>query len=211
MHRTALWVQFVLVPALGPFGLFVAAILDSLFFLPELNDILVVSWSAAHPETAWVPVTMTTLGSLTGCSLIWWIGRRGGEPFLEKRFGAARVERTRDTFERWDLLALVVPALLPPPVPFKIFVLSAGVFGVSFRRFAVTVGAARALRYTAWSLMGVFYGEEALAALRGLDAWFGRRGFPVLVAAGALAAAALALQYRRRRLRAAQDARQTLL
>jgi membrane protein YqaA with SNARE-associated domain len=211
MHRAALWAQFVLVPALGPFGLFVAAFLDSFLFLPELNDILVVSWSAAHPETAWVPVTMTTLGSLAGCSLIWWIGRRGGEPLLEKRFGVARLERTRAAFERWDLFALAVPAVLPPPVPFKIFVLSAGVFGVSYRRFAVSVGLARAVRYTAWSLMGIFYGEDAVTALKGVDAWFGREGFPVLVGSLGLAAASLALYYHRRRFRDAQDAQQTLL
>src|SRR3989442_1237036 len=136
MEKIVLWVQNVLLPTLGPAGLFVVAFFDSSFLsLPEINDILVVTSCSLNPRSAWIPITLATLGSLAGCSVLWEIGRRGGEPLLERRFGKARVARTRVAFERWDLLALIVPALLPPPMPFKIFVLSAGVFGVPWRRF----------------------------------------------------------------------------
>src|SRR5262249_26137643 len=166
MHKVVLWIQTVLLPALGPSGLFFVAFCDSSFLsLPEINDILVVTSSSHNPATAWIPIAMATLGSLAGCSTLWVIGRRGGEPLLERRFGKAQVARTRAAFERWDVLALGIPAILPPPMPFKIFVLSAGVFGVPWRRFALTLILARGLRYVFWGLLGIFYGDEALDML----------------------------------------------
>lgn len=202
MHSLAVWIETVLVPFLGPPGLFIAALLDAFLFLPEINDILVISWSAARPQTAWLSVAMVTLGSLTGCSALWWVGVRGGEPFLERRFGKERVERTRDTFQRWDLLALAVTAVMPPPVPFKVFVFSAGVFGISFRRFVVTVLVARGLRYTAWAAMGVIYGDRALMQLRGVDAWFEAHLPAGVGACAVLMMVGLAVYHRRRRGRA---------
>jgi membrane protein YqaA with SNARE-associated domain len=188
MHKVILWVQTVLLPALGPAGLFVVAFFDSSFLsLPEINDILVVTSSSLDPASAWIPISMATLGSLAGCSVLWVIGRRGGEPLLERRFGKAQVARTRAAFERWDLLALIVPALLPPPMPFKIFVLSAGVFGVPWRRFAFTLILARGLRYVFWGLMGIFYGAEALELLRQFDRWFDDQGWVVLAVGTAVA------------------------
>jgi membrane protein YqaA with SNARE-associated domain len=188
MHKVILWIQTVLLPALGPAGLFVVAFFDSSFLsLPEINDILVVTSSSLDPASAWIPISMATLGSLAGCSVLWVIGRRGGEPLLERRFGKAQVARTRAAFERWDLLALIVPALLPPPMPFKIFVLSAGVFGVPWRRFAFTLILARGLRYVFWGLMGIFYGAEALELLRQFDRWFDDQGWVVLAVGTAVA------------------------
>jgi len=200
MHKLVLWIQFVLLPALGPSGLFLVAFCDSSFLsLPEINDILVVTSSSLRPQTAWVPITMATLGSLAGCSLLWEIGRRGGEPLLERRFGKAQVARTRAAFERWDLLALVIPALLPPPMPFKIFVLSAGVFGVPWRRFAGTLIVARGIRYVFWGVLGIFYGDEALQLLRAVDTWFSDWGLELLGVAAAAALVALAVWAVRRR------------
>ncbi|HET9314196.1 MAG TPA: VTT domain-containing protein [Vicinamibacteria bacterium] len=182
MARIALWIQQVLVPALGPLGVFLVAFLDSSFLsIPEVNDIIVITAAARHPETAWLYVLMATLGSVLGCVVLWGLGRRGGEAFLVKRFGAERVERTRAAFHRWDILALALPAVSPPPMPFKIFVLSAGVFGYPLRRFAVTLFLARGLRYTAWAVGGAIYGDEALAALRRSDQWFSRN-LPLVLA-----------------------------
>jgi membrane protein YqaA with SNARE-associated domain len=186
MEKIVLWIQNVLLPTLGPAGLFVVAFFDSSFLsLPEINDILVVTSCSLNPRSAWIPITLATLGSLAGCSVLWEIGRRGGEPLLERRFGKAQVARTRVAFERWDLLALIVPALLPPPMPFKIFVLSAGVFGVPWRRFAGTLILARGLRYVFWGLLGIIYGDEALKLLRAVDRWFDDHGLAVLAAVAA--------------------------
>ena len=202
MEKVVLWIQNVLLPTLGPAGLFVVAFFDSSFLsLPEINDILVVTACSLHPRSAWIPITLATLGSLAGCSVLWEIGRRGGEPLLERRFGKAQVARTRVAFERWDLLALIVPALLPPPMPFKIFVLSAGVFGVPWRRFAGTLIIARGLRYVSWGLMGILYGDEALKLLRAVDRWFDDNGLLVLAAVAAAVLVGLAVWALRRRAR----------
>lgn len=202
MHKIALWIQQVLVPALGPVGVFLVAFLDSSFIsIPEVNDIIVITAAARHPETAWLYVLMATLGSLAGCAALWALGRRGGEAFLVKRFGAERVERARAAFQRWDVLALAVPAVLPPPMPFKIFVLSAGVFGFRWRRFALTLFIARGIRYTLWAIGGAVYGDEALAALRRTDQWFSQNMPAVLVLALTLTLVGLGIWMLRRRRR----------
>ncbi len=208
MEKIVLWIQDVLVPMLGPPGLFVVAFLDSSFLsLPEINDLLVVTGAASRPTLLWLYAAMTTGGSLLGCSVLWELGRRGGEAFLERRFGRQRVERTRGAFKRWDILALAIPAVLPPPMPFKIFVLSAGVFGIPFRRFLMTLLVARGFRYAFWGLMGAVYRDEARQLLAAVDRWFGARA-PFLLAAVALAGlAGLAVYVVRRRRSAAQGAR----
>src|SRR5688572_26899318 len=138
MHGFVLWLQEVLVPLLGPAGMAIVAFFDSSFLsIPEVNDIFVVTSSAAEPGRAWLFVAATTLGSVSGCSALWLVGKRGGEPLLLRKFGEEKVGRTRRAFHRWDVFAVAVPALLPPPIPFKMFVFSAGVFGMSFRRFLI--------------------------------------------------------------------------
>jgi membrane protein YqaA with SNARE-associated domain len=149
------------------------AFFDSSFLsIPEVNDILVVTSSAAHPGRAWLYVLMTTAGSVLGCLALREVGRRGGEALLLKRFGKHRLERTRAAFKKWDILCLAIPSMLPPPVPFKIFVLSAGVFGLPLRRFIVTIGLARSARYGFWGFMGAAYGDRGLELLRTFDRWF---------------------------------------
>lgn len=173
MHRIVLWIQETVLPALGPAGMAVIAFFDSSFLsIPEVNDILVVTSSAAHPGRAWLYVLMTTAGSVAGCLALREVGRRGGEALLVRKFGRERLEQTRARFKRWDILCLAVPSMLPPPMPFKIFVLSAGVFGLPLRRFIVTIGVARGIRYSFWGFMGAVYGERGLELLRAFDRWF---------------------------------------
>src|SRR4029450_4024070 len=96
MHKVVLWVQTVLVPMLGAPAMFVVAFLGPSFLgFPEINHILLVTSSHIHPERAWLYAVMTTLGSVTGCLVMWELGRRGGEAFLVKKFGPARVQRVR--------------------------------------------------------------------------------------------------------------------
>lgn len=200
MHRLVFWIQEVAVPFLGPGGVFLAAFLDSSFLsLPEINDLLVVTAAARAPETAWLYVVMATLGSLAGCSVLWALGRRGGEAFFERRFEGKRVARAREAFRRHGVLALALPAVLPPPMPFKLFVLGAGVFGIPFQRFALTLLVARGLRYLAWAFLGIRYGEIAMGLLRQFDLWFARR-LPWILAA-LLVAVALGLMARAQRRR----------
>lgn len=173
MHKVVLWLQETVLPALGPAGMALIAFFDSSFLsIPEVNDILVVTSSAAHPGRAWLYVLMTTGGSVLGCLALREVGRRGGEALLVRRFGRERLERTRAAFNKWDILCLAIPSMLPPPVPFKIFVLSAGVFGLPLRRFVITIAIARSIRYGFWGFMGAVYGDAGLDLLKKFDRWF---------------------------------------
>ena len=199
MHKVVLWLQGTVLPALGPFGMAVIAFFDSSFLsIPEVNDILVVTSSAAHPSRAWLFVLMTTGGSLLGCLALREVGRRGGEALLLRKFGKERVERTRVLFKKWDVLCLAVPSMLPPPVPFKIFVLSAGVFGLPLRRFLITIGVARSLRYSFWGFMGAMYGDRGLRLLQAFDRWFLDRAEWFAAAAVILVLALAVWAFRRR-------------
>jgi membrane protein YqaA with SNARE-associated domain len=207
MARILIWVQMVLVPWLGAPGVFVIAFLDSSFLsLPEITDLLVVTSGMRDARTAWIAALMATLGSVAGCGVLWWLGRRGGEGLLSRRFGRSRVERTREAFARWDILALAVPALMPPPMPFKAFVIAAGAFRVPFRRFATTILVARGMRYCLWAVVGLVYHERAAAVLADVDRWFADRAAAVLLtlAVGVLLTTWVVL--RRRAAEAADDA-----
>jgi membrane protein YqaA with SNARE-associated domain len=196
-----------MIPVLGPPGIFLAAFLDSSFLsLPEINDFIVVTGSAARPADAWVLVLICTLGSVAGSSVLWWLGRRGGEALLLRRVGAARAARTRETFQRFGILAIAVPAVLPPPTPFKIFVLSSGVFGFPYRRFALTLLTARGLRYTFWGTMGVVYGPRAEGWLKSVDAFVMEWALPLAIVAAGVVLAVIAIAFARRRARRAAGA-----
>jgi membrane protein DedA with SNARE-associated domain len=148
---------------LGPLGAFVVALADSSFLsLFEVTDALAVRAGATDPGSAWATVLCLVLGSLAGCSILYGIGRGGGEALLAKRFGEARAAKAKAAYLRWDVLSLALPAVLPPPAPFKVFVLAAGVFGCRYRRFALSIVGARALRYCLWVVLGMAYGKEAL-------------------------------------------------
>lgn len=199
MSRLVEWVQAVLLPTLGPFGLFLVALADSSFLsLPEINDFLVVSAALANPATVWMFVLMAALGSVAGSSLLWRIGRAGGEALLVRRFGPEWAARTQVAFRRWGILALAVPAVLPPPTPFKVFVLASGVFGFPYPRFALTLLLARGARYTFWGAMGVAYGDEARQLLLAIDAWCAERIPLLLGLLGGLLLLALLVARRRR-------------
>ncbi len=200
MARLLTWIQTALIPAMGPGGLFLVAFLDSsLLSLPEVNDLLVVAGSAAQPRQAWLFVLLSTLGSLAGCLVLWHLGKRGGEGLLARRFGQARMERTRAAYARWKFWGLALPALLPPPVPLKVFVFAAGAFGMSGLRLSVTITLARGLRYALWATLGVLYGGSAVAMLGRFDRWFAQHTQIVLLASLGLLLLALAIRLLRRR------------
>ncbi len=150
----------------GP-GLFAIAFIDSSFLsLPEINDILIISFVMQHPDRLLYYALMSTLGSIAGCFVVYFIGLKGGEAVLRRRFSAGRIEQAMNAFRRYGLLAILVPALLPPPAPFKIFVLLAGVSRVPLGTFTVAVAIGRGLRYIVLGLLAVRYGDMALHYLR---------------------------------------------
>ena len=124
------------------------ALLDSSFLsFPQVNDILIIVLSTKYPARMPYYASMTTLGSLVGCFLLYGVVRRGGEAFMRKRLKGRYVDRALKLYQKYGLLAVVVPALLPPPVPFKLFVLMAGAAAVSPWRFGAAVVIGRGIRY----------------------------------------------------------------
>ena len=116
----------------------------------------------AHPDAWWYYALMTMFGSIAGCYALYLVGRRGGEAFLRKRFSAGAFDRGLAMYQRWGLLAVIVPSLLPPPTPFKIFVLSAGTFGISWPKFLTAVIIGRGIRYFSEGILAVTYGPAAI-------------------------------------------------
>ena len=153
--------------AIGGPGLFAVALLDSSFVsLPQINDILVVLMVTQNK--AWMPyyAAMATLGSVAGCYVIYYLANKGGEVFLRKRLRAGHTERVLALYQRHGALALMVPALLPPPAPFKLFVLMAGVAGVRPLKFVVAIAIARGFRYLTLGVLAIWYGDAALELMR---------------------------------------------
>jgi membrane protein YqaA with SNARE-associated domain len=146
----------------GGVGLFVIALLDSSFLsFPQVNDILIIVLSTKYPARMPYYAGMTTIGSLVGCFLLYGVARRGGEAFMRKRLKGRYVDRALKLYQKYGLLAVVVPALLPPPVPFKVFVLMAGAAAVSPFRFGLAVVIGRGIRYFGQGYLAVLYGERA--------------------------------------------------
>lgn len=147
---------------LGGIGLLVIALLDSSFLsFPQVNDILIIVLSTKYPARMAYYAGLTTIGSLIGCFALYFVARRGGEGFLRKRITGKSVDRAIALYQKYGLLAVVVPALLPPPVPFKLFVLLAGAAAVSPLKFGVAILIGRGIRYFGQGYLAVLYGERA--------------------------------------------------
>jgi len=147
-------------------GLFGIAFFDSsLLSLPEINDALLLYFGARFPERAFYYALMTMLGSVTGASLLYGLARWQGFSFLEKRFPKGRIQSVFELVGRYGAFAVLLPSILPPPFPFKIFVLSSGALGLSVPRFVAAMVVGRTLRYFGEAWLAVRYGDEALGYL----------------------------------------------
>jgi membrane protein YqaA with SNARE-associated domain len=152
--------------ALGAPGLFLVALLDSSFLsLPQVNDILLIWMVAQKPSMWWVYAGMSTLGSVAGCLVMYLLARKGGERLLRKWMSAERIEKAHRTFSRYGLMAVLVPSILPPPAPFKIFVLLAGVVQIPIWQFIAAIGLGRGFRYFGEALLARWYGQQAMTFL----------------------------------------------
>ena len=150
---------------LGPAGLFAVALLDSVFVpMPGGPDAVMLLLSTARP--AWMPLNAlaATAGSTVGCVILYHVSRRAGRRALDK-FPASKQARVKELIDRYDVLSVLVACLLPPPFPFKLFVVSAGVFRLNVWRFAAAIAGGRAFRYFLEGFFAVEYGEQAEALL----------------------------------------------
>ena len=159
--------------AFGPFGLFVVALLDSTFLpLPTGVDALVILLTTANPRWMIVYAAIATLGSSIGCWILYSISRRAGKRALT-RFSPAKQERVKELIDRYDALAVLVVCLLPPPFPFKIFVVSAGVFRFNVTRFMLAIVCGRLFRFLLIGYFAVRYGAQAKSLLARYYPWIG--------------------------------------
>ena len=166
MARIAAWIKaFAL--SIGAPGLFVIAFLDSSFLsFPELQDLLVIGMVVRNKELMLLYASMATLGSLAGCLALYFVGLKGEEALLKRRFHERHIDRAMGLMRKYGGLALLVPALLPPPAPFKIFVLMAGVAEVPLRTFVIAIAVGRGVRYFGLGIMAVLWGDAALSFLQ---------------------------------------------
>lgn len=145
----------------GP-GLAFVAFLDSSFLsLPEVSDLLIVLF-VLRDQSNWVYYgLMTMVGSVAGCYALYEVGRRGGHGFIRKRFHERHIDRALGWYKRYGLLVVIVPSILPPPTPFKIFVLLAGVADVKPLSFLSAVVVGRGFRYLGEAWLAYRYGDDA--------------------------------------------------
>ena len=157
----------------GAFGLFVVALLDSTFVpLPSSVDALMLLLSTTYPSWMLLYALMATSGSALGCWILYLVSRRAGARALN-RFSEAKQQRVKNLIERYDMIAVLVATLLPPPFPFKLFVVTAGVFRFSLLRFMLAIIAGRAFRFLLEGYFAVRYGAEAKQILAKYYPWIG--------------------------------------
>src|SRR5438874_6223643 len=173
------WLRNALLPY-GGFGLMALAVCDSSFIsLPEVNDVLLMTFAINEPDGMVKFALLTTMGSVIGCALLYAVGRKGGEAFLRRSIADERLARVQRWYQRHGMLAVIVPSLLPPPTPFKIFVLSAGTFGISWPKFITAVVIGRGIRYFSEGILAVMYGP---AAIEFVHQNYGKIGLAIAIA-----------------------------
>ncbi len=151
----------------GPWGILLLGFIDSAGIpVAVAMDVLIVLLAVSAPERAWLGATMGVVGSVAGNVVLFLAARKGGERFLERAPAGGRTLRLRGWFERYGMTTVFIPALVPIPLPLKIFVISGGVLGTRLRVFLTVITAARVMRYFGLAWLGVLLGQEAEGFLR---------------------------------------------
>lgn len=162
--KLPVWLQrFVAV--MGGGGLFMVAFLDSsVLSFPFVADALVIELSIEKPARMPYYVAMAALGSLSGCIWLYLLAKKGGEAYFH-RHAKGRAETIKEWVDEHAFLSVFIPAILPPPLPFKVFILAEGVFQVPLGTFVLSLLLGRGLRYLAEGILAVFYGDAVLRFL----------------------------------------------
>ena len=186
LRRLGFFIAHVPIYVAGPVMILVGALDSSLLSLPEINDYLVIARCFAHPRAVLFFPLFASTGSVLGCLLLYTILQRGGLAVLHRRFKLEHIQRVERAYARFGILALAIPALLPPPMPFKIFVATAGALQFPRRKFLITILIARSVRYYTEGILAVYYGRRVLVFLQD-------NGLMIVTAVFALCLAALAI------------------
>jgi membrane protein YqaA with SNARE-associated domain len=150
---------------LGAPGLFLISFLDSsVLTFPIINDLLLIELSMEHPARMPLYAFMASLGSVLGCVVLYFIARKGGEAIFHQKAGK-HGHAIRHWVEQNGFLGMLIAALLPPPTPFKFFVLAAGVFEVPLFSYISAITIARMFRYFGMGYLAIRYGADAMPYL----------------------------------------------
>lgn len=145
----------------GPFGLLAIAFLDSVLVpIPGGVDAMLLLLAASRPSWVLIYVAAAMIGSTAGCVGLYKISERAGHRALN-RFSEKKQKRVKDLIDRYDVLSVLVASVLPPPFPFKLFVVSAGVFRLNLVRFTIAIAVGRTFRYLLEGYLAARYGEHA--------------------------------------------------
>jgi len=192
-HVVAEW-KLVLLPALMKWGLLgvgAIAVLDS-SSIPVPMDAILALYVWNDKRHFWVYCLMAAAGSALGGLLPYGLGRAGGELFLLKRVNRVKFEQMRDRFQRQEFLAVMIPSMMPPPAPWKMFVFASGVFEMRVRNFLLAVFVGRMLRWLALSLLVLKLGPGAVDLVA-------RHAVPTVIAVGVLAVIGFAWWWMRKK------------
>jgi membrane protein YqaA with SNARE-associated domain len=166
LHKFSVTLLAVLKP-LGIWGVGGLALIDSaLIPIPVSMDGIVIGYVASAPHKFLLYSLMAAAASAVGSLVPFYVGRAGGELFLLKRINRERYEKIRDRFERQEFLAIMVPAMLPPPTPLKLFEFAAGVFEMKALPFVLAIFCGKLTQFLVCSLLTIWFGPALLHTLR---------------------------------------------
>jgi membrane protein YqaA with SNARE-associated domain len=148
--------------AWGPAGILLLSILDSSGVpVAGVFDALLILIAVEQPSAAWLCAGMAVAGSTVGNVILFWMARKGGQGFMNRAAPEGRAAKFRHWFRRYGMVTVLVPALVPIPMPLKLFVISAGVTGTALGEFVAVVLIARVLRYFGEAWLGITLGRES--------------------------------------------------
>jgi membrane protein YqaA with SNARE-associated domain len=166
LHKASTVLLATLKP-LGIWGLGGLALIDSaLVPLPMSMDGVVIGYVASDHRKFLLYCLMAAAASAVGSMVPYYAGRAGGELFLLKRINRARYERMRDRFENQEFLAIMIPAMMPPPMPIKLFEFGAGVFEMKPLLFAIAIFCGKLVQFVVCALITIFYGPAIAQTAR---------------------------------------------
>jgi membrane protein YqaA with SNARE-associated domain len=153
--------------AWGPAGILLLSILDSSGVpVAGVFDALLILIAVKTPSVAWLCAGLAVIGSTTGSTMLFWAAHKGGRKYMDSAAPGSRAARFRRWFKRYGMVTVLIPALVPIPLPLKVFVISAGVMGTALSEFVGVVLVARFVRYFGEAWLGVRLGMESTAFLK---------------------------------------------
>jgi membrane protein YqaA with SNARE-associated domain len=185
------WIMAVLAPIGGVKAVFLVAFIDASFFGIPLDPVIAY-YVAIDPRRTLGYALMASLGSALGSTVPYLIGYKGGEALVVKKIGRQRFARMHALSEKYGDLALIIPALMPPGFPFKVFELMAGVTEMSYLHFLLSIFVGRLLRFLILGTLIIAYGPEILSFM--MSAFQHHRGATFAVVGGIVAAIVLVVR-----------------